>query len=97
MTTPVEGLSFEGDNLTYNGVIVSSDSLSTSQIEELGIRLKIAENPEFGILFIGKAESIGKERMTRILEIAKKHNLQVIGEQVERQDVKRLHIELINA
>lgn len=96
MATPVEGLSFESDNLTYNGVIVSSDSLSTSEIEELGIRLKIAENPDFGMLFIGKAESIGKERMERILEIAKKHNLQVIGEQVERQDVKRLHIEIIN-
>jgi hypothetical protein len=95
MATPVEGLSFQGDNLTYNGVIVSSDSLSTSEIEELGIRLKIAENPDFGILFIGKAESIGKDRMNRILEIAKKHGLQVIGEQVERQDEKRLHIEVI--
>lgn len=86
MIVPVDGLSFEGDKLMYKGVEVSSASLSTSEIAELGIRLKLAENPDFGILFIGQMESIDDDRMKVIMDLAKEHDLQVIGEMVDRKE-----------
>jgi ribosomal protein L29 len=91
---PVDGLSFDSEGLIYNGIPVSTANLSTSAIMELGIKLKIAQNPDFGVLFIQRSESIGKQRWEDIQEIAKKNNFQIIAEKVER-GVDKLTIELI--
>lgn len=91
---PVDGLSFDSDNLLYNGVPVSTANLSTSEIIEIGVKMKIASNPDFGVMFIPRTESIGKQRWEDILAIAKKNNLQLICERVER-GVEKLTIELI--
>lgn len=94
MDSPVQGLSFDDDMLVYNGIPVNPDSLSTSEIMELGIRLKMAENKDLGILFIQRAESIGADRFKLIKEIADKAGWQIIAEQVERGE-KKLHIEIM--
>lgn len=96
METPINGLSFENDQLIYNGIFVNPDSLSTSEIMELGIRLKMAENPELGILFIQRGESLGAKRLQEIQSIADKAGWQIIMEQVERGKEK-LHIEIMQA
>lgn len=82
--SPVDGLTYDEEQLIYNGLPVSPDTLSTGEIMELGIRLKMAENPELGILFIQRGESLGQERLNRILELSKKYDWQLIMEQVER-------------
>lgn len=82
-SNPVPGLAFDSDGLLYNGIPVSPDSLSFSEIIELGIKMKIAENPNLP-LFISNGESIGLARLNEIKEIAKRSNLQIIMEQVER-------------
>jgi hypothetical protein len=94
MSNPVEGLTFNDEMLLYNDIPVSIDSLSHSELIELGVKLKMAENPELGILFIEQGESIGKERMKLIIDIATKNNFQVIMEQVVRGKEK-LEIEII--
>jgi hypothetical protein len=91
---PVEGLSFDDDGLIYNGVPVSIGNLSTSEIMELGYKLKVAENPNFGIMFITRGESLGAQRLKDIQEMAKKNNLQIIMEQVER-GTEQLTIEIM--
>lgn len=93
MDTPVEDLYFDEESLLYKGVPVSPDSLSTSEIMELGIRLKIVENEEC-ILFIERGESLGEEKYNAIIEGARKENRQVFMEQVVRGK-KELLIELI--
>lgn len=93
MSSPIEGLSFDEEQLLYKGIPVNPDSLSTSEIMELGIGLKIAENPD-APLFIECAESIGEDRYKAILETAKKNNRQVFMEQVVRGK-KDLVIEII--
>lgn len=95
MDSPVQGLAYDDEVLVYNGVPVSPDTLSTSEIMELGIRLKMAENPELGILFIQRGESLGAERLKTIKEIADKENWQIIMEQVER-GTKKLHVEIMS-
>lgn len=96
MVSPVEGLSYTEDQLLYKGIPVSPDSLSTSEIMELGVKLKMAENPELGILFIQRGESLGKDRLKNIIDLANKNNWQVIMEQVER-GTEKLRFEIINA
>lgn len=84
MDSPVEGLEFNDDTLVYNGVPVTPDNLSTSEIIELGVKMKMAENPELGVLFIEHGESIGTERLNHIKEIADNAGWQIIMEQVQR-------------
>lgn len=96
MEGPIEGLSFDDETLIYKGVPVSPDTLSTSEVMELGIRLKMAENPELGILFIQRGESLGAERLQLIRELADAEGWQIIMEQVERGK-KELQIEIIAA
>lgn len=96
MDSPIEGLSFDSEQLLYNGIPVNPDSLSKSEIMELGIKLKIAENPNMGVLFIEEGESIGAKRLEEIKKIADKNGFQIIMEQVERGNEK-LTIELVGA
>jgi len=94
MESPIDGLMFDDETLLYNGVPVNPDTLSTSEIMELGIRLKMAENPDLGILFIERGESLGTDRLKVIKEIADKAGWQIIMEQVER-GTKKLHLEIM--
>lgn len=96
MEAPVQGLSFDEETLVYNGLPVNPDTLSTSEIMELGVRMKMAENPELGILFIQRGESLGAARLKEIQSIAEKSGWQIIMEQVER-GTEKLHIELMEA
>lgn len=96
MKSPVTGLVYDDEQLTYNGVAVNPDSLSTSEIMELGIKLKMAENPDLGILFIQHGESLGKKRLEDIMALAKTNNWQVIMEQVERGK-ETLTVEIMKA
>lgn len=93
-STIVTGLTFDDETLLYNGVPVNEANLSTSEIMELGVLLKMAENPELGILFLQRGESLGKERMAQILELCNKNNWQIIMEQVVRGK-QQLTVELI--
>lgn len=93
--TPVKGLSFIDGNLLYNDVPVDSNSLATSEIMHLGFQLKMAENPELGILFVKRAESLGKDKFHALLQMAKEHNLQLVIEQVER-GTEQLKIEIFS-
>lgn len=93
MAVPVDGLQFDDDMLIYKGVPVSEASLSTSEIMELGLLMKVAENKGLGILFLERGESLGAQRLKDIQEMAAKNNMQLIIEQVERG--AGLHIEIM--
>lgn len=96
MDSPVEGLSFDEDTLIYNGVAVNEKNLSTSEKMELGIKLKIAENKEFGILFLQRAESFDETRIEQLLAIAKDNDMQIIAEEVRRGQ-EELTIEIMGS
>ena len=89
----VPGLTFDSDNLLYNGFPVDDSTLAFSEIAELGVRMKLAENPELP-LFISNGESIGNERFELIKSIAKANDLQIIMEEMVRGK-DELHIEFI--
>lgn len=82
--SPVEGLSFDAEQLLYNGTPVTLQNLSTSQIIELGIQMQNAFNPNLGLMFIENSNVIGQQRLNDIFEYAKKYDLQLFFEHVER-------------
>jgi len=94
MAVPVDGLQFDDDMLIYKGVPVSEASLSTSEIMELGILMKIAENKN-APLFLERGESLGAQRLKDIQEMADKNNMQLIIEEVRRGE--GLHVEIMEA
>lgn len=94
MDGPIDELGFDDEQLIYKGIPVHPDSLSKSEIMELGVRLKIAENPDLGILLIKEGESLGTDRIGVIKELADQNGWQIIMEQVER-GVKELHFEIM--
>ena len=90
---PIQGLTFDDDQLFYNGVPVHPKSLSKSEIKKLGIRLKIAENPELP-LFIHEAECLDDDSLKEIQELADECGLQIFAEEVQRGK-KELKIEIV--
>lgn len=92
--SPVAGLTYEGENLIYNGIPVDDTTLSTSETIELGCKLAMAKNPDCGILFVPTGESIGNKRLALIKELAIKNDWQIIAEQVVRGKEK-LEVELM--
>jgi len=84
----VPGLSFDSEQLLFNGLPVSEASMSTSEIMELGVMLKMQKG--LGILFLERGESLGTARLKRIQEMAEQNGWQLIMEQVERGQDKLL-------
>ena len=95
MTTDlVPGLEFNETGLIYNGIPVHPDTHSTSERIKLGLRIKIAQNQDLGVLFLESLESVDEDGMKAILEIANEFNMQVIGEEV-RRNTKEMVFEII--
>lgn len=91
---PIPGLVYDDEVLLYKGIPVSPDSMSTSEIMELGYLMKIAENKDLGILFLQRCESLGRDKFKALFDMADKLGVQIVGEQVER-GTEELRIELI--
>jgi len=81
---------FGAEALYYNGVEVNTDSLSESQIMELGIKMKIAQNPKLDVLLIENGQNLGLKKLQAI----QKMGYQIIMEQVER-GLEELRIEIM--
>lgn len=81
MDAVIPGLSFDAEQLLYNGLPVSKASLSTSELMKLGVAMKLKQNP---ILFIERGESLGLEKLKVIQQMAHKEDVQIIMEQLER-------------
>lgn len=83
MDGPIKGLSFDEEQLLYNGIPVHPNSLSKSEIKKLGIRLKIAENPYLP-LFIHEAECMDEISLKEIEDLATECELELFAEEVQR-------------
>ena len=85
MTTDlVPGLTFNENGLVYNDLPVHPDTHSTSERIKLGMRMKIAQNQEIGVLFLENLESVDEDGMKMIMELADEIGMQIIGEEVRR-------------
>lgn len=81
---PINGLTFTDDGLELNGVPFVAGKVSDSQIMEVAAKLIIASNPTVKVFRIARGESLGKNRLEAIINIAKENGFQGFIEQVER-------------
>lgn len=94
MITDIDGLDFDGENLTYLNSPLTFENLSTS--EKIELQIKIWKKfDKTGIMLIENGESIGTQRLQAIKELADKEKFQIIMEEV-RRGVNELNFEILN-
>jgi hypothetical protein len=68
-----------------NGIPFKTGEVSTSQEMEVAFRVIAALNKKTKVGFLGRGESLGKEKMKYIVDFAKRHKLQLFIEEVIRE------------
>ena len=94
MDNPVEGLSFDDKGLVYNGLPVENGSLSESEIMILGMKIFIAKNREYGIVYLENTNLIGQERWNQVLAMVEENDLQLFAEEVVRGQDELIMVEI---
>jgi predicted nucleic acid-binding Zn-ribbon protein len=94
MDSPVPGLSFNEDSLLYNDLPVEFGSLSESEIMLLGMKMFIARNKEYGIVYLENSNLIGQKRWSELLELVKENDLQLFAEEVVRGQDDLIMVEI---
>lgn len=80
---PVPGLDFQEDGgLSYEGLKLTEDNISTSRIIEIGIRLSMALNPNLRILQIKDGSLLGGKMMELVKKVCKEEDYQLFVEKV---------------
>ena len=80
---PIKGLKFDDEQLYWNDIPVTTQTLSTSQIMELGVLIKMSKNTNAKVVLIERGESLGKNKLNNLFDIAKKYGWQLIIEKVD--------------
>lgn len=93
---PIPDLSFNDDGLIYKGVPVTAQTLSTSEIMELGWLMRKALNPNCDVIFVENSNLLGQSRWDGLRKLAEENDLQIIYEVVERGQAE-LKIEIEGA
>lgn len=91
---PVDGLSFNEDSLLYNGLPVEFGSLSESEIMLLGMKMFIARNKEYGIVYLENSNLIGQKRWEELLNLVKENDIQLFAEEVVRGQDELIMVEI---
>lgn len=94
MDFPIEGITFDSENVYYKGKMIDESTLSTAEIMMLEVELKMSKMPGAEVVFIQRGESLGKTMLIELQKRAKERGYQLIMEQVER-GTEELKIELM--
>lgn len=73
---PVDGLSFDNDQLLLNGIPFAEGEVSTSQIMDVAVKLMMAKNPNCKMFHISRGESLGGEKLKSIIDYANENGYQ---------------------
>lgn len=79
---PVEGLTFDNDQLFLNGIPFAENEVSTSQTMDVAVKLMMAKNPKCKMFRISRGESLGGNKMKAIIDYAKTNGFQGFIEKV---------------
>ena len=83
----LDGLGFNDNGLTYQGLSVSEAQLSKAQLMELGVKISLATKPSLKIARIKDASLMDSETKKRVDELAHKYDLLVFYEMVNDDDL----------
>jgi hypothetical protein len=84
MSFPISGITFDEENVFYNGKMIDENNMSTAEIMILEAELKMCKAPGAEVLFVHRGESLGNKLLAELRDRAKARGMQLIMEQVER-------------
>ena len=83
----LDGLGFNENGLTYEGLSVSEAQLSKAQLMELGVKISLATKPNLKIARIKDASLMDSDTKKRVDDLADKYGLLVFYEMVNDCDL----------
>lgn len=94
MEFPIEGVSFDENNVYYEGKMIDEACMSYAEIKIFEARLMSAKKSNTAVLFVDNGESIGLKKLIELQKEAEKHNMMIVMEQMTR-GVEELRIEFM--
>lgn len=94
MELPIDGISFDWDNVYYKGKMVDENNMSTAEIMMLEAQLKMCKAPGAEVLFIQRGESLGYELLAELQAKASENGFEIVMEEVQR-DTEQLKVEFM--
>lgn len=88
---PVEGLTFDEDQVLMNGIPLAQ--LGEAQQIRICTRIAMAENPKLRVLPIMHGESLGEEGIAMLAEMAEEHDFQILMAMVDESGKRGYVIE----
>lgn len=91
---PVEGLTFDSEQLFLNDLPFTKDVVSTSQMIQVACALQFAANKKTGVFKVMNGESLGKIKLKAIIDFGKANGFQGFIEEMRRGQ-EEIGVELI--
>jgi hypothetical protein len=79
---PITGLSIDDDGIKLNDLPFTKEQLSTSEIMFVVFNILVALNKKTPIIYLGRAESLGPDKLQLIINEALKNNCQIFIDKV---------------
>ncbi len=81
---PIPDLTFDYEQLMFQGRAVDPNVMSTSEIMYLGCMIQIAKQPGVKVLVIPRGESLGTQKLNDLIDLSDSYGFQLLVEQVVR-------------
>lgn len=81
---PVKGISFDENQIYYNGLPFNEKNVPKSHIWAIGVKISMLMNPNLRVIFIKDGSLLDDDTVKAILGMAKKYGYQIIMEVVDR-------------
>lgn len=83
---PVEGLEFDEEGVTYNGLPLDTNQLPSSKILEIGMKIGMALNPHLRLIVIKDGSLLDEDMMKYVIDEAGRNGYQLLIEVVSNDD-----------
>lgn len=90
---PIEGLDFTEDGISFEGLPFAKGQFSTSKMDEIGMRIHIALQPQLKIARVKDWNMLDTERKNTIIKLAHENGIQLFIESVT--DDKEIGFEIL--
>ncbi|KKL17110.1 hypothetical protein LCGC14_2488830 [marine sediment metagenome] len=88
---PIEGLTFDGDNIYFNDIIF--EECSTAERIEIALAVAVEEDPNIRVLLIREGSNLDESAVKRVKKLAKENNFQIWIESVHDLGQNAIYIE----
>lgn len=81
---PIEGVSFDNDELYIDGLPIEEGQLNTQRIWDIGVDIAMALNPNYKVIFLGDGSLFDKEHLKSIIKKIEDKGYMAVVELVDR-------------